>query len=85
MYPAMKVHESVGRHAKPAVRPQKFVTQINIRDLITNSNEYWRVIQWVKSLGETPMTSFHTWHCRCEGVGRDSSCGHEEFHLMHDT
>ena len=21
----------------------------------------------------------------CEGVGRDSGCGYEEYHLMHDT
>ena len=21
----------------------------------------------------------------CEGVGRDSGCGHEDSHLMHDT
>ena len=25
-----------------------------------------------ESLGETPMISFHTWSCMCEGVGRDS-------------
>ena len=31
------------------------------------------------------MNGFHTWQCRCERVGRDSSCGHEESHLMHDT
>ena len=30
------------------------------------------------------MTGFHTWRCMCEGVGRDSSYGHEESHLMHD-
>ena len=30
------------------------------------------------------MTGFHTWHYRCDGVGRDSGCGHEESHLMHD-
>ena len=30
------------------------------------------------------MTGFHTWRCTCEGVGRDSGCGHEESHLMHD-
>ena len=34
MYPAMKVRESVERRAKPAVRPRKFATQINTRDLI---------------------------------------------------
>ena len=27
---------------------------------------------------------FHTWHCKCEGVGRDSGCVHEGSHLMHD-
>ena len=31
------------------------------------------------------MTGFHTWYCRCEGVDRDSGCGHKESHLMHDT
>ena len=30
------------------------------------------------------MTGFHTWHCRCEGVDRNSSCEHVESHLMHD-
>ena len=25
-----------------------------------------------ESLSGTPMTSFHTWHGMCEGVGRDS-------------
>ena len=30
------------------------------------------------------MTGFHTWRCMCEGVGRDSGCGLEESHLMHD-
>ena len=24
-----------------------------------------------ESLGETPMTSFHTWSFMCEGVGQD--------------
>ena len=24
-----------------------------------------------ESLGETPMTGFHTWSCMCEGVGQD--------------
>ena len=28
-----------------------------------------------QSLGETPMTSFHTWLCMCEGVSRDSRHG----------
>ena len=37
------------------------------------------------SIGEPPMIGFHTWHCRCKGVDRDSGCGHEESHLMHDT
>ena len=31
------------------------------------------------------MIGFYTWHCRCEGVGLDLGCGHEESHLMHDT
>ena len=83
MYPAMKVHESVGRRAKLAVRPHKFSPHKNTRDL-ENLNEYWWVVQWVKSLGETSMTSFHTWHCMCEGVNQDSGYGHEESHLMHD-
>ena len=30
------------------------------------------------------MTGFHTWRCRCEGVGRDSGCGHEGSHLRHE-
>ena len=80
----MKVRESVGRRAKPVVRPQKFATHENTRDLV-KLNKHWRVVQWVKSLGETPMTDFHTWCCRCEGVGRDSSCEHDASHLMHDT
>ena len=33
---------------------------------------------------ETQMTSFHTWCCMCEGVGQDSSYGHEESHLIYD-
>ena len=37
MYPAMKVHESVGRHAKPAVKPQKFATHKNTQDLVKTS------------------------------------------------
>ena len=45
--------------AKPAVRPQKFATQINTRDLV-NLNKHLRVVQWVESLGETLMTGFHT-------------------------
>ena len=57
----MKVHKSIGRRAKPAVRPWKFITHKNIRDLM-KLNKYWRVVQWVKSLGETPMIVFHTWH-----------------------
>ena len=40
MYPSMKVRESVGRHAKPAVRPRKFSTHKNTRDLVKTS-EYW--------------------------------------------
>ena len=30
------------------------------------------------------MTGFHTWRCKCEGVGRDSGCGYEGSYLMHD-
>ena len=84
MYPAMKFRKSVGRRVKPVVRPRNFATKINTRDLV-KLNKHWRVFQLVKSLGETPMTGFHTWHCRCEGVSRDSGCGHEESHLMHYT
>ena len=83
MYPVMKVCENVGRRAKPEVRPQEFATHKNTRDLV-NSNEYWKVVQWVKPLGETPMTGFHTWHCMCEGFSQNSGYGHKEFHLMHD-
>ena len=83
MYPAMKVHESVGRRAKPAVRPWKFATHKNTWDL-ENLNEYWRVVQWVESLGETPMIGFHTWHCMCERVNHNLGYGHEESHLMYD-
>ena len=36
------------------------------------------------SLGETQMTGFHTWHCKCEGVSQDLGYGHEESHLIHD-
>ena len=84
MYPSMKIRESVERCAKPAMRPRKFANQINTRDLV-KLNKHWRVFQWVESLGETPMTGFHTWHCRCERVSWDSGYGHEESHLMHDT
>ena len=84
MYPVMKVRENVERYAKPAVKPRKFATRINTRDLV-KLNKRWKVVQWVESLGEKLMTGFHTWYCRCEGVNRDSSCGHEESHLMHDT
>ena len=83
MYPVMKVRKSVERRAKLAVKPRKFVTHKNTRDLV-KLNEYWRVVQWVKSFGEIPMTGFHTWHCMCEGASQDSSYGHEESHLMHD-
>ena len=66
----MKVHESVERIAKPTVRPQKFATHKNTQDLM-KLNKYWRVVQWVKSLGETPMTVFTLGICMCEGVGED--------------
>ena len=67
----MKVRESVGMRAKPVVRPQKFVTHKNTRDLM-KLNKYWRVIQWVKSLGETLMTVFTLGICMCEIVSEDS-------------
>ena len=60
MYLAMKVRESVGRRVKPVVRPRKFATSKNTQDLM-QLNKYWQVVQLVKSLGETSMTSFHTW------------------------
>ena len=41
---------------------------------------YWKMVK-----GGMPLTVFHTWHCRFEGVSRDSGCEHEESHLMHDT
>ena len=59
MYPTMKVRESVGRRTKLVVRHQKFVTQINTRELV-KLKKHWRIVQWVESLGETPMTGFHT-------------------------
>ena len=59
MYPAMKVRESVGRHAKPVVRPRKFTIRINTQDLV-KLNKHWMVVQWVRSLGETLMIGFHT-------------------------
>ena len=31
------------------------------------------------SLGEIPMTGFHTWLCMCEGVGRDSEYSMRSF------
>ena len=54
----MKVRESVERRAKPVVRPRNFTTHKNTWDLM-KLNKYWRVVQWVKSLGEIPMTGFH--------------------------
>ena len=74
MYPMMKVHVSVGRRVKLTVRPRKFATHKNTRDLI-KLNKYWRVVQWVKSLGETPMTVFTLGICMFEGVGEDSGHG----------
>ena len=53
----MKVQESAGRRVKHEVRHQKFATHKNTWDLM-NLNKYWRVVQWVKSLGKTSMTSF---------------------------
>ena len=67
----MKVRESVGRRAKPTVRPRKFATHKNTQDLL-KINKYWRVVQWVKSFGETPMKVFTLGICMCEGVGEDS-------------
>ena len=73
------------------MRPRKFATNGNTRDLV-NLNKDWRVVKLVESLGETPMTGFHTWRCRCGGVGPDSGyghkksyLGHEKSYLMHDT
>ena len=49
--------------------------QMNIGEL-SNGLSHWVKHQWLV---------FHTWRCRCEGVGRDSGCGHEESYLMHNT
>ena len=38
MYLAMKVRESLGRRAKPAVRPWKFATHKNTLDLVKKVN-----------------------------------------------
>ena len=40
---------------------------------------------WKRVRGGMPLTVFHTWRCRCEGVSWDSGYGHEESHLKHDT
>ena len=37
MYPAMNVRESVGKHAKPAMRPRKFATHKNTQALVKTS------------------------------------------------
>ena len=39
------------------VTPKNDVAQNNTRDLV-ELNKYWRVVKWVKSLGETPMIDF---------------------------
>ena len=57
----MKVRESVRKGAKLEVRLRKFGTHKNTQDLM-KLNKYLRVFQWVKSLGETPTTGFHTWN-----------------------
>ena len=44
-----------------------------------------KLLFWKRVRGGTPLTVFHTWRCMFEGVGRDSGCGHEESHLMHNT
>ena len=44
-----------------------------------------KLLFWKRVRGGMPLTVFHTWCCRCEGVGRDSGSGHEESHLIHDT
>ena len=44
-----------------------------------------KLLFWKRVRGGTPLTVFHTWHCRFEGVSRDSGYGHEESHLMNDT
>ena len=41
----------------------------------SNELSLWVKHQWLV---------FHTWRCKCEGVGRDLGCGHDESHLMHD-
>ena len=44
-----------------------------------------KLLLWKRVKGGTPLTVFHTWRCRFEGVVRDSGCGNKESHLMHDT
>ena len=44
-----------------------------------------KLLFWKRVRGGMPLTVFHTWRCRCEGVGRDSGCGHEKSHIMYDT
>ena len=55
MNPAMKVRESVRRRCKACGDTSKIRNPNKHTDLI---NLNWRVVQWVKSLGETPMTGF---------------------------
>ena len=44
-----------------------------------------KLLFWKRVRSGTPLTIFHSWRCRFEGVGRDSGCGREDSHLMNDT
>ena len=62
---------SEGAHQSYGVTPKKTWPMKNTWDLIKKkSSKYWKVVQLFKSLGETSMTSFHTWHYRWrESIG----------------
>ena len=66
------------------VTPEIHHPQKNKWDLM-KLNKYWRVVKWVKLLGETPVTDFShlAFACVRESV-RTRGYGHEESHLMHD-
>ena len=44
-----------------------------------------KLLFWKRVRGGTLSTVFHTWRCRCEGVNRNSGCGHDWSHLIHNT
>ena len=79
---------SEGEQRSYGVTPKKTWPMNNTRDLIKKKKIQVDIRGFSNSLshfGETPMTGFHTWHCRYEGVSQDSGYGHEKSHLMHDT